>query len=145
MVVAVPKLGPAQEKLMRSALKLGELRTHTTQYRAAANKLNGKQFLRKDKHDADLFTPTDAAYTVFASWGFRPKKAPVVAAATNDDHTPRRLSINDIDVGYRLRSVDQERVAALKASITDLGLRTPIPARASRRWRICRPLLAQTS
>lgn len=125
MVVTMPKLGPAQEKLMRAALRLGELRTATPAYRNIANTLNGKQFLRKDGKDADFFTPTEKAYETFAAWGYRPKAEPVAAAPANDD-APRLIRIADIDVGYRLRGVDPERVEALKASIGEIGLRTPI-------------------
>lgn len=130
MVVTVPKLGPAQEKLMRSALRLGELRTATPAYRNIANILNGKQFLRKDSKDADFFTPTEKAYETFAAWGYRPKTETVAAVPANDA-APRLISIVDIDIGYRLRGVDQERVEALKASIGEIGLRTPITVMAT--------------
>jgi len=47
----------------------------------------------------------------------------------NDD-VPRLIPIAEIDVGYRLRGVDPDRVEALKASVGEIGLRTPITVMA---------------
>lgn len=43
-----------------------------------------------------------------------------------------RLFIADVEVGSRLRGITPEKVAALKASIADIGLRTPITVAATR-------------
>lgn len=43
-----------------------------------------------------------------------------------------RLLLEDIETGDRLRAVDPAKVAALKSSISDLGLRTPITVSAVR-------------
>ncbi len=52
-------------------------------------------------------------------------KSPFEVKIGNSD-LPVALRIGQIHVGYRLRDVDQAKVDALKASIEDLGLRTPI-------------------
>lgn len=43
-----------------------------------------------------------------------------------------RLFISDVEVGDRLRGITPERVAGLKASIAEIGLRTPITVAAMR-------------
>ena len=43
-----------------------------------------------------------------------------------------RLLLADIDLGDRLRAVDPNKVSGLKASIAELGLRTPVTVAASR-------------
>lgn len=43
-----------------------------------------------------------------------------------------RLFLTDIEVGDRLRGITPEKVAGLKASIAEIGLRTPITVAASR-------------
>lgn len=43
-----------------------------------------------------------------------------------------RLLLEDIETGHRLRVVDAAKVSALKASIAEIGLRTPITVSASR-------------
>ncbi len=52
-------------------------------------------------------------------------KSPFEVKIGNSD-LPVALRIGQIHVGYRLRDVDQAKVDALKASIEELGLRTPI-------------------
>lgn len=42
---------------------------------------------------------------------------------------PSAVAVADIEVGYRLRALDPDKVTALKASIEELGLRTPISLR----------------
>ncbi|ASY56469.1 MT-A70 family methyltransferase [Sinorhizobium sp. CCBAU 05631] len=45
---------------------------------------------------------------------------------TGSKDLPVALRIDQIHVGYRLREVDPEKVAAIKASIEEIGLRTPV-------------------
>ncbi|ASP70421.1 hypothetical protein CDO28_01850 [Sinorhizobium meliloti] len=45
---------------------------------------------------------------------------------TGSRDLPVALRVDQIEMGYRLREVDPEKVAAIKASIEELGLRTPI-------------------
>ncbi|CCE96168.1 Methyltransferase-like protein KIAA1627 homolog [Sinorhizobium fredii HH103] len=47
-------------------------------------------------------------------------------AKVGNNDLPVALRISQIHVGHRLRTVDQAKVDALKASIEELGLRTPI-------------------
>lgn len=54
-----------------------------------------------------------------------PSKSPFEEKIGNRD-LPSALLISQINVGHRLRAVDQAKVDALKASIEELGLRTPI-------------------
>lgn len=57
--------------------------------------------------------------------------------------TPESILLLDIETGDRLRAVDPARVSALIASITDLGLRTPITVvRAQRDGDECFRLVA---
>ncbi len=52
-------------------------------------------------------------------------KSPFEAKIGNSD-LPDALLVSEIHVGHRLRTVDQAKVEALKVSIEELGLRTPI-------------------
>lgn len=45
---------------------------------------------------------------------------------TGSRDLPVALRVDQIEMGYRLRDVDPEKVAAIKASIEEIGLRTPI-------------------
>lgn len=45
---------------------------------------------------------------------------------TGSRDLPVALRVDQIEMGHRLREVDQEKVAAIKASIEEIGLRTPI-------------------
>lgn len=45
---------------------------------------------------------------------------------TGSRDLPVALRVDQIEMGHRLREVDPEKVAAIKASIEELGLRTPI-------------------
>ncbi|AWI57165.1 MT-A70 family methyltransferase [Sinorhizobium fredii] len=45
---------------------------------------------------------------------------------TGSKDLPVALRIDQIHVGYRLREVDPEKVTAIKASIEEIGLRTPV-------------------
>lgn len=45
---------------------------------------------------------------------------------TGSRDMPDALRVDQIEVGHRLRTLDMDKVAALKASIEEMGLRTPI-------------------
>ncbi|MBY5689360.1 ParB N-terminal domain-containing protein [Rhizobium leguminosarum] len=108
----------------------------TVSERKACIRLNVKGLLRRDKKDASKwwhpdFIKHDALATVPT-----PRKtlaeriangsASSFEAKTGSSDLPVALRIDQIDVENRLRIVDPEKVAALKASIEKIGLRTPI-------------------
>ena len=80
----------------------------------AALKLHGQGLLARDPKSSRLFYPTKAGFEA-------------------DESTPSigsqgqfQRAISSIRVGHRLRTLDPEKVAALKASIPEIGLRNPI-------------------
>jgi N6-adenosine-specific RNA methylase IME4 len=82
-----------------------------------------KGILERDKKDGNRFT--------FSAKGQKTHAAADPAAAPSAESPPIgarvfRRPIDSIDVGSRLRPVDQARVDSLKTSIRELGLRTPI-------------------
>jgi len=54
------------------------------------------------------------------------------SAKTGNNDLPEAVRIADIDVGFRLRMIDEAEVAAIKASIDEIGLRTPVSLRRVR-------------
>ncbi|MBX4944618.1 MT-A70 family methyltransferase [Rhizobium binae] len=107
-------------------------------------KLNSRGLLSRDKKDADRWYATEKARTQQATPSDAPPpdprpepketlaeriangKASSFEAKTGSRDFPVALRIDQIEMANRLRNIDQEKVAALKASIEKIGLRTPI-------------------
>jgi N6-adenosine-specific RNA methylase IME4/ParB-like chromosome segregation protein Spo0J len=114
------KSGERARAILDEALRSGSYRSSAGAERQACVALNVKRLLTRDKHDADLWFPTDVAR----------KQAAKVAPQPNSGSEPQRIvtrrRIDSIHSGYRLREADQAKVDTLKSSIREMGLRTPI-------------------
>ncbi|WP_430244976.1 MT-A70 family methyltransferase [Neorhizobium sp. DAR64861/K0K2] len=89
-------------------------------------RMNVKGLLDRDPKNGNLFTLSPKGRKKFAE--IIPSQTSDATPSVADDtsRTAFRRKIASIDVGGRLRPVDPARVEALKASIRDLGLKTPI-------------------
>jgi N6-adenosine-specific RNA methylase IME4 len=115
--MSLAQIGEAQMGLLRRALDSGHLRCDERSEQIAAAKLHGKGLLARDPKDGAVWYPTRAAEAALPD-------------LRNDDRDPGILiPLDQIEVGYRLRGVDPEKVESLMASIDELGLRTPISVR----------------
>ncbi|WP_246716603.1 MT-A70 family methyltransferase [Rhizobium ruizarguesonis] len=104
--------------------------------RKACIRLNVKGLLRRDKKDASKWWHPDFIKHDALATSPKPREslaeriangsASSFEAKTGSSDLPVALRIDQIDVSNRLRTVDPEKVAALKASIEKIGLRTPI-------------------
>src|SRR5690606_10257065 len=122
---------PAGERarlIMSEAVEAGVYVASKQSQRTCCLRLHAKGMLSRDRKSSDTYYPTEKA-----------KRAAEPDNATAAPHQPAeqgggmhesrsimRRRIDSIDVGTRLRPVDMARVEALKASITELGLKTPV-------------------
>jgi N6-adenosine-specific RNA methylase IME4/ParB-like chromosome segregation protein Spo0J len=115
------KSGDRARLILDQAVSEGVFRASKQSERISCLRLHDKQMLRRDAKDADTFYPTEKA-----------KRADIKALPATEtspleaSRVAARRKVSSIDVGTRLRPVDMARVEALKASISELGLRTPI-------------------
>ncbi|MBB4277045.1 MT-A70 family methyltransferase [Rhizobium mongolense] len=120
--------GERSRAILDTALQSGSFRSSGSNERQVCASLNGKGLLSRDKKDADLWYPSDRAKKQAVKlYGetVLPASEPGVQAV-QAQRVPIRRRITSIESTYRLRGVDMDRVENLKASIRDMGLRTPI-------------------
>ncbi len=116
------KSGDRAKLLIDQALRDGMIRCSKRSEVSACLRLEVKRLLDRDPRDGNVFRPSAKLR----------ETAPVADMADAaqrggfSSRSPFRRKIDSIDVGSRLRPVDQNRVDALKASIVELGLKTPI-------------------
>ncbi|MGZ2455478.1 MT-A70 family methyltransferase [Rhizobium anhuiense] len=123
-------------RMLAAADRDGFVIDTTVSERKACIRLNVKGLLRRDKKDASKWWHPDFVKHDALATAPSPRKtlaeriangsASSFEAKTGSSDLPVALRIDQIDVSNRLRTVDPEKVAALKASIEKIGLRTPI-------------------
>ncbi|WP_311273522.1 MULTISPECIES: MT-A70 family methyltransferase [unclassified Rhizobium] len=109
-------LGEKQQSVLVAACQTGTYDALSEADRQSAVKLHEKGFLARDPKVSGRWYPTSAAheFTGIATG----QAVPVVANSER--------AIASITVGKRLRTLSEEKVAALMASIPEHGLRNPI-------------------
>ncbi|RVI86882.1 hypothetical protein CN188_04125 [Sinorhizobium meliloti] len=143
---ALPKLGPKAREIVDAVLRDGIYRALKESDTAVCRNLNSRQFLGRDKKDGAVWYPTAKLCELagvtppeIGQGGEGGPGAPDsrVQPEEGADRLPApaeaeagrvliRIPLDRIDVGFRLRQADPEKVAALQASFAELGHRTPI-------------------
>ncbi|WP_245494994.1 MT-A70 family methyltransferase [Rhizobium ruizarguesonis] len=125
-------------RMLAAADRDGFVIDTTVSERKACIRLNVKGLLRRDKKDASKWWHPDRKPETVAAPSLAPEPNETLAERiangsaspfeikTGSRDWPVALRIDQIDVVNRLRVIDPEKVAALKASIEKIGLRTPI-------------------
>ncbi|WP_260686734.1 MT-A70 family methyltransferase [Rhizobium leguminosarum] len=125
-------------RMLAAADRDGFVIDTTVSERKACIRLNVKGLLRRDKKDASKWWHPNRKPETIAVPAQAPEPKETLAERiangsaspfeikTGSRDWPVALRIDQIDVTNRLRTVDPEKVAALKASIEKIGLRTPI-------------------
>ncbi len=117
----------------------GEFRAQTQTERNRIVKMHGQELARRHETELDLCYPTEKGLAMLSSAPTpafpevakprNPSSLSTYEAMTGMRDLAVPLHVGQIDIGHRLRLVDQQKVDALKASISDLGLRTAITVR----------------
>ncbi|RVG28835.1 hypothetical protein CN233_19600, partial [Sinorhizobium meliloti] len=143
---ALPKLGPKAREIVDAVLRDGIYRALKESDTAVCRNLNSRQFLGRDRKDGAVWYPTaklcELAGVTPPEIGKRGEGGPGapnprVQPEEGADRLPApaeagsgraliRIPLDRIDVGFRLRQADPEKVAALQASFAELGHRTPV-------------------
>lgn len=110
-------LGEKQLSVLSSACRDGIFTAVSDADRQSAMKLHQKGFLARDPKNGAFWYPTNAAREVCPELPGRASQEIKLFVERN---------ISTIIVGKRLRLLDEEKVAALMASIPEHGLRNPI-------------------
>lgn len=120
---AIPKLSERQAEIVEAAVRDGVFVSPSKQDTDKCRRLDGLGLLLRDLKDGARYYPTDEAK---ARVGVSDPADATSSTSGDFKRSAFRRKIETIDVGTRLRPVDQARVEALKISISDLGLKTPI-------------------
>ncbi|MDE4595930.1 MT-A70 family methyltransferase [Sinorhizobium meliloti] len=143
---ALPKLGPKAREIVDAVLRNGIYRAPKESDTAICRNLNSRQFLAQDKKDGAVWYPTAKLCELagvtppeIGQGGEGGPGAPDSRVQPDEgaDRLPVppiaepgraliRIPLDRIDVGFRLRQADPEKVLALQASFSELGHRTPI-------------------
>jgi ParB/RepB/Spo0J family partition protein len=123
--VQFPRPGEKGLQALRTAVSDGQLLCSSTGETLAATKLNAHRYLDRDKRNGNLWFPTEHGRAALQHFDGIAVPKPVEPGARGIV----TVGIDNIDIGFRLRDVDQAKVDAIKASIGEIGLRTPITVR----------------
>jgi N6-adenosine-specific RNA methylase IME4/ParB-like chromosome segregation protein Spo0J len=143
---ALPKLGPKAREIVDAVLRNGIYRAPKESDTAVCRNLNSRQFLARDKKDGAVWYPTAKLCELtgvtppeIGQGGEGGPGAPdsrvqpdegadrlPVPAVAEPGRALIRIPLDRIDVGFRLRQADPEKVVALQTSFSELGHRTPV-------------------
>ncbi|MBT9370293.1 MT-A70 family methyltransferase [Rhizobium sp. CSW-27] len=119
MTTKTPPAGERARAILDAVRRDGSFTCTKESEVQACRRLNAKGLLNRDPKNGNLFTLSARAKAM----------NPNGKIASNPPSGARvavRRLIDSIDIGTRLRPIDPHRVEALKPSILELGLRTPI-------------------